>query len=104
MPEQRDADAMTDQEHEAEAARDLARMKRLTELTRKHTKAELLRISYAVAFVLVHAGADLTGWPYERRRAALEALFADHGLAAPLTLCPATTDTAVAAQWLEWTV
>jgi hypothetical protein len=29
--------------------------------------------------------------PYQRRRAALEALFADRGLEAPLTLCPSTT-------------
>ncbi|MFD8174863.1 Helicase associated domain protein [Streptomyces sp. NPDC059709] len=51
VPEQRDADAMTDQEREAEAARGLARMKRLTELTRKHTKAELLRMAYAGGLV-----------------------------------------------------
>ncbi|WP_460074172.1 helicase associated domain-containing protein [Streptomyces sp. YKOK-I1] len=51
VPEQRDADAMTDQERESEAARGLARMKRLTELTRKHTKAELLRMAYAGGLV-----------------------------------------------------
>ncbi|MGA5121253.1 ATP-dependent DNA ligase [Streptomyces pseudogriseolus] len=57
-----------------------------------------------VAFDLVHqGGTDLTGWPYERRRAALETLFADHRPEAPLTLCPATTDPAVARGWLEWT-
>ncbi|MGW0886257.1 hypothetical protein [Streptomyces sp. NPDC002671] len=55
-----------------------------------------------MGFDLFHAGADLTGWPYERRRAALQALFADHGLEAPLTLCPSTTDPAVARGWLEW--
>ncbi|MEU9197736.1 ATP-dependent DNA ligase [Streptomyces hundungensis] len=59
--------------------------------------------AHYVAFDLVHAGADLTGWPYERRRAALVALFADHRVAAPLTLCPSTTDPAVAEQWLGWT-
>jgi ATP-dependent DNA ligase len=32
-----------------------------------------------MAFDLVHAGADLSGLSYERRRTALEALFADHG-------------------------
>jgi hypothetical protein len=32
----------------------------------------------------------VTGWPYARRRAAL--LFAELGLAAPFTLCPAATD------------
>ncbi|WP_234342606.1 hypothetical protein [Streptomyces sp. NRRL B-3648] len=31
--------------------------------------------AHYVIFDLVHAGADLSGWPYERRRAALEALF-----------------------------
>ncbi|MFE2296406.1 Helicase associated domain protein [Streptomyces sp. NPDC059452] len=51
VPGQRDANAMTDQEREAEAARSLARMKRLTELTRKHTKAELLRMAYAGGLV-----------------------------------------------------
>ncbi|MFI0141888.1 ATP-dependent DNA ligase [Streptomyces luteogriseus] len=59
--------------------------------------------AHYVAFDLVHAdGTDLTGWAYRRRRAALEALFAEHGLVAPLTLCPSTTDPAVAAQWLPW--
>ncbi|MEW2810912.1 ATP-dependent DNA ligase [Streptomyces massasporeus] len=62
------------------------------------------RPAHYVAFDLVHVGGtDLTGWPYRRRRAALEALFAEHGLAAPLTLCLSTTDPAVAAQWLTWT-
>nr|WP_159039802.1 hypothetical protein [Streptomyces sp. TP-A0356] len=56
-----------------------------------------------MVFDLVHAGAGLTGWPYGRRRTALEALFADHGLQAPLTLCPSTTDPKVAKGWLEWT-
>ncbi|WP_435877308.1 hypothetical protein [Streptomyces albogriseolus] len=57
-----------------------------------------------VAFDPVHQGdTDLTSWPYERRRTALEALFADHRLEAPLTLCPSTTDPAVARGWLEWT-
>ncbi|MEU7306325.1 hypothetical protein [Streptomyces sp. NPDC007206] len=53
--------------------------------------------AHYVAFDLVHLGKDLTGWPYERRRAALEALFTDHGLQAPLTLYPSTTDPAVVA-------
>ncbi|UXY17616.1 hypothetical protein N8I84_01710 [Streptomyces cynarae] len=53
-----------------------------------------------VAFDPVHVGLDLTGWPYERRRAALEALFADHSLKAPLTLCPSTTAPEQAEQWL----
>jgi ATP-dependent DNA ligase len=57
-----------------------------------------------VVFDLLHADAtDLTGWPYARRRAALEALFTDRQLEAPLTLCPSTTDPAIARKWLEWT-
>ncbi|MFD3505622.1 hypothetical protein [Streptomyces sp. NPDC058678] len=56
-----------------------------------------------VAFDLVHRGDDLTGWPYTRRRAALEALFAERGLTAPWVLCPSTTDPALAREWLSWT-
>jgi ATP-dependent DNA ligase len=61
--------------------------------------------AHYVVFDLVHAGeTDLTGWPYARRRAALEALFTEHRLAAPLTLCPSTIDPARAREWLEWTL
>ncbi|MFI8194328.1 hypothetical protein ACIF8T_37325 [Streptomyces sp. NPDC085946] len=60
------------------------------------------RPAHYAAFGLVHQGdTGLTGWPYERRRAAQEALFADHRLEAPLTLCPSTTDPAVARGWLQ---
>ncbi|MEU3290526.1 ATP-dependent DNA ligase [Streptomyces longwoodensis] len=60
--------------------------------------------AHYVVFDLVHAdGADLTSWLYERRRAALEALFVDRRLEAPRTLCQLTTDPAVAWGWLEWT-
>ncbi|MCK8438537.1 hypothetical protein G3I77_37770 [Streptomyces sp. D2-8] len=59
--------------------------------------------AHFVAFDLVHRGDDLTGWPYARRRAAWEALFAERGLAAPFTLCPSTTDPALAREWLSWT-
>ncbi|MFF3879408.1 ATP-dependent DNA ligase [Streptomyces sp. NPDC001978] len=52
--------------------------------------------AHFVAFDLVHRDTDLTGWPYARRRAALEALFAGRGLTAPWVLCPSTTDPAVA--------
>lgn len=39
-----------------------------------------------------------------RGRQILEALFADHQLTPPWTLCPTTTDPAVAQEWLtEWT-
>ncbi|MGA5184044.1 ATP-dependent DNA ligase [Streptomyces pseudogriseolus] len=52
--------------------------------------------AHFVAFDLLHRGNDLTGWPYARRRAALEELFAERGLTAPFTLCPSTTDPALA--------
>lgn len=42
--------------------------------------------------------------PFARRGAVLEALFTDHRLAAPWTLCPSTTDPAIAGEWLyDWT-
>ncbi|GAA4340838.1 ATP-dependent DNA ligase [Streptomyces venetus] len=59
--------------------------------------------AHFVAFDLVQRGDDLTGWPYARRRAALEELFAELGLTAPFTLCPSTTDPALAREWLSWT-
>ncbi|MFF6954686.1 ATP-dependent DNA ligase [Streptomyces iakyrus] len=59
--------------------------------------------AHFVAFDLVHRGDDVTGWPYARRRAALEELFAERGLTAPFTLCPSTTDPALAREWLSWT-
>ncbi|MFD8609615.1 ATP-dependent DNA ligase [Streptomyces sp. NPDC059631] len=75
-------------------------------LARRRTADEAARQwpAHYVVFDLVHQdGTDLTGWPYQRRRAALEALFGDHHLKAPLTLCPSTTDPAVARGWLQWT-
>ncbi|MEU1939203.1 hypothetical protein ACH49O_36305 [Streptomyces coeruleorubidus] len=59
--------------------------------------------AHFVAFDLVQRGGDLTVWPYARRRAALEELFADHGLTAPWVLCPSTTAPALAQEWLAWT-
>ncbi|MEU2899613.1 hypothetical protein ABZ690_08200 [Streptomyces sp. NPDC006967] len=61
--------------------------------------------AHFVAFDLLRlAGTDTTGWPYERRRAALEGLFADHRLTAPWALCPSTTDPATVREWLtDWT-
>ncbi|MDX3370683.1 ATP-dependent DNA ligase [Streptomyces sp. ME02-6987-2C] len=53
--------------------------------------------------VLRLEGADLTLWPYARRRTALETLFADTPLTAPFTLCPSTTVPATARDWLTWT-
>lgn len=54
-----------------------------------------------MVFELLHAGADLTAWPYARRRTAAEELFASHPLQVPLTLCPSTTDSAAARKWLS---
>ncbi|MEV8597833.1 ATP-dependent DNA ligase [Streptomyces sp. NPDC052012] len=60
--------------------------------------------AHFVVFDLLHlGGTDLTSWPYIPRRAALEELFADAKLSAPLTLCPSTTDPDTARQWLNWT-
>ncbi|MEV0604671.1 ATP-dependent DNA ligase [Streptomyces sp. NPDC050315] len=59
--------------------------------------------AHFVAFDLLHqASADLTVRPYAERRAALEALFADHHLGPPWTLCPMTTDVDIAREWLSW--
>lgn len=61
--------------------------------------------AHFIAFdVLQVEGRELLDEPYASRRALLEALFAEHGLTPPWTLCPSTTDMATAAQWLhEWT-
>ncbi|MFC8593094.1 ATP-dependent DNA ligase [Streptomyces atroolivaceus] len=49
-------------------------------------------------------GRELLDEPLWRRREVLEALFADHRLTPPWTLCPSTTDLAVAQEWpAEWT-
>ncbi|MFF8271390.1 ATP-dependent DNA ligase [Streptomyces sp. NPDC016562] len=58
-----------------------------------------------VAFdVLQTDGQELLHLPYVERRARLQALFTDHALTAPWTLCPMTTDPAKAREWLEvWT-
>ncbi|MEU7068118.1 RNA ligase family protein [Streptomyces sp. NPDC046161] len=60
---------------------------------------------FFVAFdVLQTDGRELLDLPYVERRARLEALFADHVLTAPWTLCPMTRDAAQAREWLEsWT-
>ncbi|MFI2764882.1 ATP-dependent DNA ligase [Streptomyces echinatus] len=61
--------------------------------------------AHFVAFDLLHlAGTDTTGWPYRRRRVALERLFAEQALTAPWVLCPSTTDPATVQEWLaNWT-
>lgn len=60
--------------------------------------------AHLVVFDVLHLdGADLTAWPYARRRRALETLLAEAALAAPLTLCPSTADPDTAREWLTWT-
>ncbi|WP_329254180.1 hypothetical protein [Streptomyces canus] len=50
-------------------------------------------LAHFVAFdVLRLSGTDTTGWPYRRRRAALESVFTARALIAPWVLCPSTTD------------
>ncbi|MEV8536724.1 ATP-dependent DNA ligase [Streptomyces sp. NPDC051211] len=61
--------------------------------------------AFFVAFdVLQTDGRELLHLPYVERRARLQALFTDHALTAPWTLCPMTTDPVQAREWLEsWT-
>ncbi|WP_254409684.1 hypothetical protein [Streptomyces sp. AC495_CC817] len=59
--------------------------------------------AHFVAFDLVRlSGTDTTGWPYRRRRAALESVFAARRLSAPWALCPSTTEADVVREWLTW--
>ncbi|MGW0467646.1 ATP-dependent DNA ligase [Streptomyces sp. NPDC003027] len=61
--------------------------------------------AHFIAFVVLQIdGQELLHVPYGERRARLERPFADHGLSAPWTLCPETTDVATAQEWLtSWT-
>ena len=58
-----------------------------------------------IAFdVLQLDGEPILAFPYAERRRLLEELFAEYALAPPWTLCPMTSDPAVAQGWLEqWT-
>lgn len=59
--------------------------------------------AHFVAFDLLRlSGTDTTGWPYRRRRAALESVFASRRLSAPWVLCPSTTDPDTVREWLTW--
>ncbi|MFK4070460.1 ATP-dependent DNA ligase [Streptomyces sp. NPDC029674] len=59
--------------------------------------------AHFMAFDLLRlSGTDTTSWPYRRRRAALESMFAAHGLTAPWTLCPSTTEAGAVREWLTW--
>ncbi|MGW5625582.1 ATP-dependent DNA ligase [Streptomyces olivaceus] len=59
--------------------------------------------AHFVAFDLLRlSGTVTTGWPYSRRRAALESGFGAHRLFAPWALCPSTTDPDTVREWLSW--
>ncbi|MGW5609365.1 ATP-dependent DNA ligase [Streptomyces sp. NPDC003753] len=59
--------------------------------------------AHFVAFDLLRlAGQDVTGWPYRRRRAELDKLFAERRLKAPWALCPSTTDPETVREWMTW--
>ncbi|KOG61021.1 ATP-dependent DNA ligase [Streptomyces antibioticus] len=59
--------------------------------------------AHFVAFDLLRlSGTDTTGWPYRRRRATLESVFAARRLVAPWTLCPSATDPQTVGEWLAW--
>ncbi|WP_308307687.1 ATP-dependent DNA ligase [Streptomyces sp. ISL-10] len=61
--------------------------------------------AHFIAFDVLQADSrELLTEPYERRRAVLENLFREHALTPPWTLCPMTTDPALAQEWLtSWT-
>ncbi|MGW7512858.1 ATP-dependent DNA ligase [Streptomyces massasporeus] len=59
--------------------------------------------AHFVAFDLLRlSGTDTTSWPYRRRRATLESVFAARRLSAPWALCPSTTEADVVREWLTW--
>ncbi|MFF9090816.1 ATP-dependent DNA ligase [Streptomyces sp. NPDC014991] len=60
------------------------------------------RPAYLIVFdVLEAGGTELLARPYRERRVILEDLFARGVLAAPFSLCPATSDRQVALDWLD---
>ncbi|MER5577055.1 ATP-dependent DNA ligase [Streptomyces massasporeus] len=59
--------------------------------------------AHFVTFDLLRlSGTNTTRWSYQRRRAALESLFAARQLTAPWALCPSTTDAEAVREWLTW--
>ncbi|MEU3620359.1 hypothetical protein ABZ725_50085 [Streptomyces sp. NPDC006872] len=61
------------------------------------------RPAHFVAFDLLWlSGTDTIGWPYRRRRTALESMFATRRLSAPWVLCPSTTEAGVVREGLTW--
>ncbi|THA76187.1 ATP-dependent DNA ligase [Streptomyces sp. A0592] len=72
--------------------------------TARRGLAQTLPALFVAFDILQQDGVELLHHPYRQRRLRLEALFADHHLAAPWTLCPMTTDLLRAEHWLEqWT-
>lgn len=66
--------------------------------------AETLPAHFVVFDVLQADGQQLLQQSYSDRRARLELLVAERHLTAPWTLCPETTDLAIAREWLNtWT-
>ncbi|WP_331734934.1 ATP-dependent DNA ligase (plasmid) [Streptomyces sp. NBC_01166] len=82
-----------------------------TALQRRATAGRNARVlaaempAHFIAFdVLQSDGQELLDEPFARRREVLEDLFTSYRLAPPWTLCPSTTDPAIADEWLyEWT-
>ncbi|MGW5043042.1 ATP-dependent DNA ligase [Streptomyces parvulus] len=77
-------------------------------LQRRGARAAALAAQWPAHFVAFDVlrlrGIDTTRWPYRRRRAVLEGLFAEQHLTAPWALCPSTTDPATVREWLTtWT-
>ncbi|MGW0472284.1 ATP-dependent DNA ligase [Streptomyces coeruleorubidus] len=65
------------------------------------TRYALTRPVHFVAFDLLRLSeTDTTLWPYRRRRAALESLFAARRLSPPWVLCPSTADPDTVRDWL----
>ncbi|MEU9140950.1 hypothetical protein AB0D33_34205 [Streptomyces sp. NPDC048404] len=59
--------------------------------------------AHFVAFDLLRlSGTDTTSWPYRRRRAAPESVFAARRPSAPWALCPSTIEADVVREWLTW--
>jgi ATP-dependent DNA ligase len=66
--------------------------------------AEELPAHFIVFDALQVGGRELVREPYVHRRTLLEELFTRHGLTAPWTLCPETSDVRMAQEWLaSWT-
>ncbi|MET7379901.1 hypothetical protein ABZT08_13965 [Streptomyces sp. NPDC005526] len=68
---------------------------------RSAVQAAINQPAHLIVFDVLETDHELLARPYRERRHHLEDLFADGVLVPPLTLCPATTDRAVAQDWLD---